>query len=138
MEASRSVLGEAGIAAVEKSLKTGQIVSFAVRTDRLVSYPFYVGKTQTPWNITSIVPEKFVLSGVRALENFTLAFVAVAVLLSVLMAVLVSTSIAKPIVKVSHVLKDISEGEGDLTKAIPVKGNDEIAALSLSFNLTLE
>jgi methyl-accepting chemotaxis protein len=44
----------------------------------------------------------------------------------------------KPIAKVAFTLKDISEGEGDLTRSIQEKGNDEIADLARYFNLTLE
>jgi methyl-accepting chemotaxis protein len=50
----------------------------------------------------------------------------------------VIANITKPIVKVALTLKDISEGEGDLTKSIDVHGNDEIAELSAYFNKTLE
>ena len=43
-----------------------------------------------------------------------------------------------PIKSVPHTLKDISEGEGDLTKSIQQKGNDENAELTKYFNNTLE
>jgi methyl-accepting chemotaxis protein len=44
----------------------------------------------------------------------------------------------KPIVMVAHTLKDISEGEGDLTKSIAVSSKDEIGDLALYFNKTIE
>jgi len=46
--------------------------------------------------------------------------------------------IVKPIVKVADNLKDISEGEGDLTKTITVQSNDEVGDLAIYFNKTLE
>ena len=46
--------------------------------------------------------------------------------------------IVKPIINVTLTLKDISEGEGDLTKRILTKSNDEIGDLAQYFNLTLE
>ena len=45
---------------------------------------------------------------------------------------------SKPITTITSVLKDISEGEGDLTRQITVKANNEIGALAHYFNLTLE
>jgi methyl-accepting chemotaxis protein len=42
----------------------------------------------------------------------------------------VATAIVKPILNVTLTLKDISEGEGDLTKSINIKGNDELADMS--------
>ncbi|MCL2880067.1 MAG: methyl-accepting chemotaxis protein, partial [Treponema sp.] len=47
-------------------------------------------------------------------------------------------SIIKPIKNVTLTLKDISEGEGDLTKEISIDTNDEVSDLSRYFNLTLE
>ena len=43
-------------------------------------------------------------------------------------------TITRPISKVSEMLKDISEGEGDLTSRLSVSGKDEIAELSEYFN----
>ena len=42
--------------------------------------------------------------------------------------------ILRPISKVTNILRDISEGEGDLTQSIPVKSNDEVGQLSNYFN----
>jgi len=43
-------------------------------------------------------------------------------------------SIVKPICEVSNQLEDISEGEGDLTRQLPVHGSDEVSILSRGFN----
>jgi len=51
---------------------------------------------------------------------------------------LFARSIVKPIQKVNLTLKDISEGEGDLTKRIESHSNDEVGDLAIYFNLTLE
>ena len=60
-------------------------------------------------------------------------------LVSILLISLISRFIVvKPILKVADTLKDISEGEGDLTQTIAVSSNDEIGDLALYFNKTLE
>jgi len=69
---------------------------------------------------------------------FTVIFAVVIVIISGLIAFFVASSIANPIVRVSMTLKDISEGEGDLTKKIDTKSKDEVGDLSRYFNLTLE
>jgi len=38
---------------------------------------------------------------------------------------------------VTHTLKDISEGEGDLTKQLAIASKDEIGDMSMYFNKTL-
>ena len=43
--------------------------------------------------------------------------------------------ISKPIVLAADRLKEIANGDGDLTVSLPVKGDDEIADLSNSFNV---
>ena len=44
----------------------------------------------------------------------------------------------RPIVSASDKLQNISEGDGDLTVSLPVRGADEIARLSTAFNKTIE
>ncbi len=54
------------------------------------------------------------------------------------LAYLVQASIIKPIKYVVRALRDISEGEGDLTRRLPVSGSDEIAELATCFNTFVE
>jgi len=67
---------------------------------------------------------------------FIIAFAVIA--LAAAIVYFVAKSVTKPINKLVHTLKDISEGEGDLTAAITVKSKDEIGSLALYFNKTLE
>ncbi len=53
-------------------------------------------------------------------------------------AYLVQASITKPVNQVVRALRDISEGEGDLTRRLPVSGTDEIAVLATCFNTFVE
>ena len=46
----------------------------------------------------------------------------------------IGKSITQPLNETISALKEISEGDGDLTKRFSVKGNDEIAQLQTSFN----
>ncbi|WP_029409264.1 methyl-accepting chemotaxis protein, partial [Treponema pedis] len=47
-------------------------------------------------------------------------------------------TIVKPINTVVNALKDIAQGEGDLTVRLPMHGNDEITDLAQYFNKTIE
>ena len=67
------------------------------------------------------------------------------VILGVVLAVLFLTAalflgerIVRPIASASDKLQNISEGDGDLTVSLPVRGADEIARLSSAFNKTIE
>ena len=61
------------------------------------------------------------------------------ILLTTLFTVyLVARAMVKPINIVVSALKDIAQGEGDLTVRLPVHGNDEVTDLSEYFNETIE
>jgi methyl-accepting chemotaxis protein len=53
---------------------------------------------------------------------------------SALLWVLVSRGIVRPIRRAANMLKDISEGEGDLTKRLEVASHDEIGDMATYFN----
>ena len=61
-----------------------------------------------------------------------------AIAASVILALIITSIIVKPIAGVTLTLKDISEGEGDLTRRIDNDSNDEVGVLSCYFNQTLE
>jgi methyl-accepting chemotaxis protein len=71
--------------------------------------------------------------------NFILIIVmTVGVIIAVGGAVFIGSMISKPIRNVALTLKDISEGEGDLTKYVDISRKDEIGDLAGYFNSTLK
>jgi methyl-accepting chemotaxis protein len=127
-----------------KSIKDGQYFGFerhipAMGTSVTIwTIPIKVGTSTAAWsfavgNIQSTVMEP-VYDMIRiAIEIF---FIAIALVSAA--AIFLSRSISRPIVKVTNTLKDISEGEGDLTKQLAVASEDEIGDLAMHFNKTLE
>lgn len=55
-------------------------------------------------------------------------------LLGIIALVFVNRTVIKPVNIISKEMRDISEGDGNLTKTLTVKGNDEIAELTKYFN----
>ena len=105
---------------------------------RFVAKPIQISDSDTYWTILIGVSESYVLKEIKAITQFTIILAVISIITTAAIFVLVFGFITKPIVKVTDTLKDISEGEGDLTKTIPEKGNDEISDMSRYFNLTLE
>ena len=100
--------------------------------------PIHVGDAATPWSFTIAIPEKTVMRPVRRMEIITVIISVVILLLLVIPASLIlGRSLSKPIVKITEALKDISEGEGDLTRTIDINSKDEIGDLALYFNHTI-
>ncbi len=61
-----------------------------------------------------------------------------AILISIILSTLIAGSITGPIKKTIAMLKDISEGDGDLTKKIEVSSHDELGELARYFNTFLD
>ena len=113
--------------------------SEVLKTDmRLIYHPIQIEDVKNPWNLMVGIPMNEVTRAVREMTVFTIVFAVIMTGVAAVIAFFVANNIAKPIISVSRTLKDISEGEGDLTKTIPVKGKDEVADLARYFNLTLE
>jgi len=91
-----------------------------------------------PFTVAVGIPLTEVNKPITTMTIFTVIFAIIITIIAGLIAFFVANSIAKPIVRVSLTLKDISEGEGDLTKHIDTKSKDEVGDLAKYFNLTLE
>ncbi|MBS4202350.1 cache domain-containing protein [Bacillus sp. FJAT-49732] len=59
-------------------------------------------------------------------------------LLAIILSIIFTRSIVRPIVMINKQLKEISEGEGDLTKELSVYSQDEVGDLANSFNKMLK
>jgi methyl-accepting chemotaxis protein len=97
-----------------------------------------VGGVKTAWTILTSVPDEDVFAAVNRLTRIAIIIIVVAIIIAGAVTLFVAGTIANPIVKVALTLKDMSEGEGDLTKAIDVHSKDEIGDLAKYFNMTLE
>ena len=58
----------------------------------------------------------------------------IALVIAILIAGLITRSIVRPVCLASARMRDIAEGEGDLTQRLEVHGNDEVAQLGINFN----
>ncbi len=59
---------------------------------------------------------------------------AIAFIVFIIFTVFIQRSILRPLNETVDMITDISEGEGDLTKRLQVKGNDELTSLTRGFN----
>ena len=104
----------------------------------LYMVPFQLGNSDNTWSIMIGTTEAYVLTEVRAITRFTIILTTIAILVAAAIIFFVLSTVVKPIVKVTETLKDISEGEGDLTRTITVSSKDETGELAHYFNQTLE
>ncbi|MDR0539616.1 MAG: methyl-accepting chemotaxis protein [Spirochaetaceae bacterium] len=136
--ASVGVLGQKAVEDTKRTLQNGSGEFDRNRGRYFYSYPFFVGKTTTAWTILSSVEEKVVLADVRAMLTLAIIILLAAIAVTVVIIWFMSGSISQRILRVGAAIKDISEGEGDLTRRLTIHANDEIGAMGTYFNNTME
>ncbi len=129
-----------------EQIKNGESKLEITEAKTEVMTPLYIGKTGTPWSVIITVPKEAAFTHVAAQiqeikrrnqESLSYQLMAgVGVLFLALMVFwLVSGFIVRPINLAKERLKDIAEGEGDLTVRLEVESADEIGDLSKWFNI---
>ena len=78
------------------------------------------------------------LAPVNAIRNIIVFVTLIAVAITVTLVVIASMAIVRPINQAVAGLKDIAEGEGDLTMRLQVKTKDEVGEMAFWFNTFIE
>ena len=90
------------------------------------------------WTVVINAPYEEFMSEVKSL-SISLFVIGVLILIAVFIIVyFVTTQIVKPVRLATSALKDIAQGEGDLTVRLPENGNDEVTDVCEYFNKTIE
>jgi methyl-accepting chemotaxis protein len=127
-----------------KALKNGEPYSFVryiheVGSDMIFFFsPIQVEKSESPWSFGGAISTKTVMAPVYDMIRISIIVGIAMVVAVIIVAVYMANSISKPIAKVTNTIKDISEGEGDLTQSIMVRSKDEIGDLARYFNKLME
>ncbi|KMQ52975.1 Methyl-accepting chemotaxis protein [Chitinispirillum alkaliphilum] len=100
-------------------------------SDRVFGYAPVPG---TGWSIALGAYRADVFNQVVVARNMTVVFVLVFMIIGFVAALMISKTIICPIKQTTDMLKDISEGEGDLTKRLEIRSKDEIGELAGYFN----
>jgi len=100
--------------------------------------PLTIGNSGETWSVLLGVMDSYALKEVRGITKFTIVLAVIAIIAAAIIVFIVLNSVIHHIVMVADQLKEIAEGEGDLTHAIPIHSDDEVGDLAKYFNETLE
>ncbi|MGP1576291.1 MAG: methyl-accepting chemotaxis protein [Treponema sp.] len=98
----------------------------------------YATMKTTSWKVVIAAPKDEFMGTVNSLRTSLMSIGAIILLITLIIVYMAAGSMVKPIETVVFALKDIAQGNGDLTVRLPVTGNDEITDMSEYFNETIE
>ncbi len=90
------------------------------------------------WTIGITIPKKDFMKLSYKISSVLILFFIVALMVLTVIIIIVLLKILKPTKVLVSALKNISEGDGDLTVRLPIKGNDELSEVASYFNNTIE
>lgn len=90
------------------------------------------------WRFVALVPESEVYAAANRVAWLSMVIALVLSGVFVAIGAVFARLISRPIDSVVDVLKNIADGEGDLTTRLPVQSNDEVGELSRAFNHFME
>jgi len=111
--------------------KEGVDEYFFVGKERMFGYAPISG---TNWSIAAGALREEVLAGEANLYRSAFLVTVIVLLVCVFLVRILAKTIAGPLQSTVVLLRDISEGEGDLTQRLQVNGRDETAEFSRHFN----
>lgn len=86
------------------------------------------------WLVGVLIPAELIDDPINDAIQYTL-FGAILILAVTLLAIMFSSSlISRPLVDLTHAMRDIASGDGDLTRSITVDTQDEVGRLATHFN----
>ena len=107
-------------------------------TSKFILVPVTIPGVTEKWAFISITALSVVTADAeKALIRTIVQYVLILLAVVILLYLLVRRYVSKPLQFTSEALKNIAQGEGDLTVRLPVRGKDEIAELSQYFNETI-
>jgi methyl-accepting chemotaxis protein len=103
----------------------------------IIIAPIRVAESDVAWSYAVVIPRKTIMAPVYTMITITIIISVIIFAVMIAAAVILSRSLTKPLIRVTKALKNISEGEGDLTRSITIQSKDEIGDLSHYFNQTI-
>ncbi|MCL2044638.1 MAG: methyl-accepting chemotaxis protein [Treponema sp.] len=129
---------------VSQSIRAGDSInvmqySTALRTNLIMTmHPFTIGNSDKTWTVMLGVSEDHVMAPINKMIMTIIVMIVVILAIALVIIYISMNRVTKPIVTVAGTLRDIAEGEGDLTRTISVSSKDEVGDLGHYFNQTLD
>ncbi|WP_249978076.1 methyl-accepting chemotaxis protein [Vreelandella olivaria] len=88
----------------------------------------------TEWIVFAQIPHDELFADLNSAVLLVVVIVALILVASLAVIALLLKTLFRPIRRTTHAMREIAEGEGDLTLRLPVEGRDESSELATQFN----
>ena len=108
-------------------------------TSYYIYNPIEFGDGKKNWGFCTVISEDQIFTDARAIRNISITIGGLSILIVLLLLYWIGQKIvSEPVGLVMTGIKDIAQGEGDLTKRLEIKNTDEIGELAHWFNKFLD
>ena len=138
IEKAKTDVSYATIAAFEQRALSEQVPATGYfYKDKKQEIAAFAKIEETGWTVIIRAPYQEFLGTVYTLRLSMIVLGTIILVFALVIGYITTKQMMRPIKKTIRALKNIAQGEGDLTVRLPVTGNDEITDLSEYFNETI-
>jgi methyl-accepting chemotaxis protein len=137
IDAAKSDSGAASLAGAVSSMLKNNRGFLSYKFEDQDMYASFISIEGVPWKFAVTVEQNEFHENVSRLTLLIVGAGLILLVIGIVVASLIGRSVTRPVNFTVQALKDISEGEGDLTKRLDIHSKDELGNLSSYFNKTV-
>ncbi len=123
---------------MRNNLKGSQMVTFKGEQFYVVYHRLQLEQPYIDWYVGLLIPTSMIEEPVNAAVTATTTAVVIILIIILAMILWATHMISKPITTLTHIMRDIASGEGDLTQKIDINSQDEVGQLANHMNTFID
>lgn len=123
---------------MRNNLEGSQMVTFKGEQFYVVYHRLQLDQPYIDWYVGLLIPTSMIEEPVNAAVTATTTAVIIILIIILAMILWATHMISKPITTLTHIMRDIASGEGDLTQKINIDSQDEVGQLANHMNTFID
>ena len=123
---------------MRNNLEGSQMVTFKGEQFYVVYHRLQLEQPYIDWYVGLLIPTSMIEEPVNAAVTATTTAVIIILIIILAMILWATHMISKPITTLTHIMRDIASGEGDLTQKIDIDSQDEVGQLANHMNTFID
>ena len=123
---------------MRNNLKGSQMVTLKGEQFYVVYHRLQLEQPYIDWYVGLLIPTSMIEEPVNAAVTATTTAVVIILIIILAMILWATHMISKPITTLTHIMRDIASGEGDLTQKIDINSQDEVGQLANHMNTFID